>query len=153
GRDANPKRTIEILFFGVEELGFWGSTSFVKKHEKEVEEEYKTLINLDGFSSGLCPKNFLETTPRARDFAKSIASDLEWEIDYEGEPMPLSDHIPFEEKNVPIIWIHEGLIDPYYHTEKDTFDHIDFDKLVKITRVASRCAFELASIEELEFGE
>lgn len=119
------KRTVEVVFFGAEEQGFWGSTSFVKNHEREIMENYRALVNLDGFSSSLCSENYLETL------------------------MPLSDHIPFLEAGVPIIWIHEGLIDPYYHTEGDTHDHIDPKKMKRITQVASRCVYELASTNEL----
>lgn len=147
-----PKRTVEFLFFGVEELGFWGSTSFVDRHREEVSENYRALVNLDGFSSRLCPENFLETTKEARDFALDIAESMEWSVDYEGEPMPLSDHIPFMEEGVPAIWIHEGLIDPYYHTESDVLEHIGFGKLEKITRVAIQCVSELASREDLSLG-
>jgi Zn-dependent M28 family amino/carboxypeptidase len=109
------------------------------------------LINLDGFSSSLCKQNFLETTPQAKDFALSIAKELAWPVHHAGYPMPLSDHIPFIEAGVPVIWIHEGLIDPYYHTEGDTIDHIDFEKLARITRVAGHCASTLAGLDKLPF--
>jgi aminopeptidase YwaD len=149
--EAGPKRTIEFIFFGVEEQGaFWGSTSYVRSHQEEV-KNCRALINLDGFSSSLCEQNFLETTPQAKDFALSIAKELAWPVHYTGYPMPLSDHIPFIEAGVPTIWIHEGLIDPYYHTEGDTIDHIDFEKLARITRVASLCTSRLASLDKFPF--
>jgi hypothetical protein len=149
--DARPKRTIEFVFFGVEEQGaFWGSTSYVKTHQDEV-KNFGALINLDGFSSSLCKQNFLETTPQAKDFALSMAKELAWPVHHTGYPMALSDHIPFIEVGVPAIWVHEGLIDPYYHTEGDTIDHIDFEKLARITRVAGLCTSRLASIDKLPF--
>ena len=52
---------------------------------------------------------------------------------------------------MPAIWIHEGLIDPYYHTEGDTLDHIDFEKLTRITHVARLCASRLACLDKLPF--
>ena len=149
--NPSPKRTIKVVFFGVEEQGaFWGSTSYVKKHRNDM-KNYRALINLDGFSSALCEQNFLETTPEAKDFALSIAKELAWPVHHAGYPMPLSDHIPFIEAGVPAIWIHEGLIDPYYHTEGDTLDHIDFEKLAKITRVAELCTSRLACLDKLPF--
>ncbi len=148
----NLKRTVEIIFFGVEEQGpFWGSTSYVAEHEKELKDNRAVLINLDGFSSSLCPKNFLETTPEARNYALGIARELDWPVHHVGNPMPLSDHVSFMQVGVPTIWIHEGLIDPYYHTEGDIKDHIDPKKLAKITHVAESCAFKLASSEKLPF--
>lgn len=150
--DLNLKRTVEIAFFGVEEQGpFWGSTSYVAEHEKGLRDNRGVLINLDGFSSSLCPKNFLETTPEARNYSLGIAKGLDWPVHHVGNPMPLSDHVPFIQAGVPAIWIHEGLIDPYYHTERDIKDHIDPKKLAKITRVAEFCAFKLASSEKLPF--
>ena len=149
--NLRPKRTIEVVFFGAEEQGaFWGSTSYVKAHRDDM-ENCRALINLDGFSSALCKQNFLETTPKAKDFALSIAKELAWPVHHIGYPMPLSDHIPFIEAGVPAIWIHEGLIDPYYHTEGDTLDHIDFEKLARITHVAGLCASRLACLDKLPF--
>ncbi|KUO42957.1 MAG: hypothetical protein APU95_01145 [Hadesarchaea archaeon YNP_N21] len=63
--------------------------------------------------------------------------------------MPLSDHVPFIKAGVPAIWIHEGLIDPYYHTECDVFEHIDIEKLSKITTVAAAHAEGLANFSNL----
>jgi aminopeptidase YwaD len=149
--DIKPRQTIEFIFFGAEEQGaFWGSTSYVKAHQDEA-KNCRALINLDGFSSSLCKQNFLETTPQAKDFALSIAKELAWPVHHAGYPMPLSDHIPFIEAGVPVIWIHEGLIDPYYHTEGDTIDHIDFEKLARITRVAGLCASRLAYTDKSPF--
>lgn len=148
--DSKPERTVEILFFGVEELGFWGSTSFVKRHRKEI-SNYRVLVNLDGFSSSLCPKNFLETTPEVREFALKVAKGMKWPVHHADDPMPLSDHVPFLQANVPVIWIHEGLIDPYYHTEGDIPEHIDPEKLEEITRVTTRCLSDLAFSNELSF--
>ncbi len=150
--DPRPRRTIEVIFFGVEEQGpFWGSTSYLNKHEKEIKNSCHALINLDGFSSRLCPKNFLETTPQARDYALETAKKSGWPVHHVGDPMPLSDHVLFIQAGVPVIWIHEGLIDPYYHTEGDTQDHIDFKKLAKITEVAGLCVSQLANAERLPF--
>ncbi|MEA1904760.1 MAG: M28 family peptidase, partial [Candidatus Hadarchaeota archaeon] len=85
--DLHPKRTVEIVFFGVEEQGpFWGSTSYVKAHEEDLRENCRALINLDGFSSSLCPKNFLETTPEARDYALGIAKEQNWSVHHVGDP-------------------------------------------------------------------
>jgi Zn-dependent M28 family amino/carboxypeptidase len=149
--DVMPKRTIEFIFFGAEEQGaFWGSTSHVKSHQDDV-KNYRALINLDGFSSSLCKQNFLEVTPQAEDFALSIANEMAWPVHHVGYPMPLSDHIPFIDAGVPAIWIHDGLIDPYYHTEGDTIDHIDFEKLTRITRVASLCTSRLAGLDKFPF--
>lgn len=151
-KERGTSRNVEILFFGVEELGFWGSNSFIEKHRRRVRDNYHSIVNLDGFSSKLCPENYLETTKDARDFALNIAGKMNWSVDYECEPMPLSDHVPFMEEKVSVIWIHEGLIDPYYHTEKDVLDNIDFNKLNEITGMAAQCVFELASREEIPFG-
>ena len=147
---SKPRRTIELVFFGVEEQGLGGSTAYAEAHANDM-KNLRALINLDGFSSALCPKNFLETTPEAREYSLSVARKLNWPIHHSGDPMPLSDHVPFMRAGVPAIWVHEGLIDPYYHTERDIFEHIDIEKLSKITELATTYAVELANLIELPF--
>ena len=147
--NSRPRRTITIVFFGVEEQGaFWGSTAYVKAHDNDI-KNHCALINLDGFSSALCPQNFLETTPELREYSINVAKKLNWPVHYSGNPMPLSDHVPFEKAGVPTIWIHEGLVDPYYHTGGDVFEHINIDKLSKITEVAATYVTELANLNRL----
>lgn len=148
--DLNPNRTIELIFFGAEEHGLWGSTTYCKSHIGEIART-KVLINLDGFSSSLCPENFLETTPDVREYSITVAKRLNWPVHHLGEPMPLSDHVPFIKAGVPAIWIHDGLIDPYYHTERDIYEHIDIEKLSKITKVATTYATVLANLDNLPF--
>ena len=149
--NSRPRRTIAIVFFGVEEQGaFWGSTAYVKAHRDDL-KNHCALINLDGFSSALCPQNFLETTPEAREYSLGVAKKLNWTVHHAGDPMPLSDHVPFTKAGVPAIWVHEGLIDPYYHTERDIFEHIEIEKLSKITELATTYTMELANLSELPF--
>jgi aminopeptidase YwaD len=147
---SKTRRTIELIFFGAEEQGLWGSTAYCEARSDEMKCT-KAIINLDGFSSSLCPENFLETTPDIREYSTEIAEKLKWPVHHCGDPMPLSDHVPFIKAGVPAIWIHEGLIDPYYHTECDVFEHIDIEKLSKITTVAAAYAIGLANFSNLPF--
>ena len=147
--NSHPRRTITIVFFGVEEQGaFWGSTAYVWAHRDDM-KNYRVLINLDGFSSALCPQNFLETTTEVREYSMSVAKKLNWSVHHSGNPMPLSDHVPFIKAGVSAIWVHEGLVDPYYHTERDVFEHINIDKLSKITEVAATYVTGLANLNRL----
>jgi len=149
--NSRPRRTTAIVFFGVEEQGaFWGSTAYVKAHRDDL-KNHCALVNLDGFSSALCPENFLETTPEAREYSLGVAKKLNWPVHHSGDPMPLSDHIPFIKEGVPAIWVHEGLVDPYYHTERDILEHINIEKLSKITEVAATYVAELANLNKLPF--
>lgn len=125
------KRKVEFVFFGVEEQGSFGSYAYWAKHEDKLKDLGVGMFNFDGFSSVLCEKNIVEITPGIKKFILTAINQSNWPIHEIIEPpTPLSDHLPFSDNGIPSIWIHEGLIDPYYHTEKDVIEHIEKQKLI-----------------------
>ncbi len=139
-----PRSTIQFAFFGVEEQGLcWGSTSFIDRHRSDL-PGYVVVINLDGLSSILCPLRILEVSRGARRFALKTANRVGWVPDYVGDPTPSSDHAPFAEAGLPVIWPHEGPRSPYQHTEKDVVAFLDMHRLAMTAEVGRRCAEEIA---------
>lgn len=126
------RRKVEFVFFGVEEQGSFGSYAYWAKHEDKLKDLCVGMFNFDGFSSVLCEKNIVEITPEIKQFILSNINQSNWPIHEIIEPpTPLSDHLPFSDNGIPSVWIHEGLIDPYYHTEKDIIEHIEKQGLIR----------------------
>jgi hypothetical protein len=61
--------------------------------------------------------------------------------------MRRSDHWPFLQHGVPALWLHTGL-HPDYHTERDTPEKVNYDKLEKIARLAYQMTWDLANQAE-----
>lgn len=57
-----------------------------------------------------------------------------------------SDHWPFLFRGVPALFIHTGL-HPDYHTERDTPDLLDYDKMGRIARLVHQMTWSLANAE------
>ncbi len=57
-----------------------------------------------------------------------------------------SDHAPFWKENIPALMITDtaNFRYPYYHTEADTIDKLDFDFIKKITQATIAAVIELA---------
>ena len=142
--DLRPRRTLQFYFCGVEEQGICsGSRTFVEKHADEM-KNYMAVVNFDGLSSLLSPRNVIQATPQALEFARSVAREQGWAVHSCAPLQPNSDHAPFVEAGVPAIWAHEGPRSPYQHTEADVFAHLDMQKLLGTAMVGARCALDLA---------
>jgi hypothetical protein len=142
--ELRPKRTLQLYFCGVEEQGMCsGSRVFVEKRARDM-QNFVAVINLDGISSVLCPRNIIQATPEALEFALGAARAVGWRVDGTPSLQPNSDHASFVEAGVPAIWAHEGPRSPFQHTEADTFDYLDMRKLLAASSVNAHCALELA---------
>ena len=58
-----------------------------------------------------------------------------------------SDHFPFVVAGVPMVLFNTGE-QPDYHTENDTIDRLNFEKMTKIVRLIYRSAWEAANQEK-----
>ena len=62
-----------------------------------------------------------------------------------------SDHFPFHQIGIPAVFFFEGLpIDknPDYHTWRDSADKLDFDKMLRTTRLVFATTWLLANDDE-----
>jgi len=150
--DLQPRRTLQFYFCGVEEQGMCsGSSAFVKRRADQM-KDYLAVVNFDGLSSVLCPRNVIQATSEALDLAKGAARKRDWLVHGIAPLQPNSDHAAFVEAGVPAIWVHEGPRSPYQHTEADVFEHLDMRKLLGTAAVGARCALELACDASTNLG-
>ena len=133
---------LTFLLCGAEELGFWGSKGFVKKHLEEC-KQLGAVVCLDGISSDLGSVEVGVTedlAPRIRLLAEREKFKVDqWSI----PPRPSSDHIGFEAFGVPVFWL--TTMDPYYHTAADVPEHVGKERLMRHTTFAARVIADLAT--------
>jgi len=138
---------LDFLLCGAEELGFWGSKSFVEKHRQEC-SDLAAVICLDGICSDLGSIEVGVTenlAPRIKDFANQHNFRVDqWSI----PPRPNSDHVSFEPLGTPVFWL--TTMDPYYHTSKDIPEHIGKEKLEIHTVFVSQVIMNLVD-EPIDF--
>ena len=126
--DQKPKRTMVFICFSAEERGLLGSAFYVNE-EKPLFDLAQTaaMINYDmigwlredkltvfGTGSG---SNFGDLLDKA-----AAGSDLK--LDRVDSPFAGSDHMPFFQKGVPVMFLHTGLTDTY-HTPEDDFQTLN----------------------------
>jgi hypothetical protein len=142
--DLVPERTLTFFLCGVEEQGICsGSRAFVDRRSSDM-KNYAAVVNLDGLSAVLCPRNVIQATAGAFDLLERAARRVGWRVHASMTLDPNSDHAAFVEHGVPAIWAHEGPRSPYQHTEGDVFEHLDMTKLLNTAAVGAGCALDLA---------
>jgi len=57
--------------------------------------------------------------------------------------MRRSDHWPFLQRGVQALWLHTGL-HPDYHTERDTVDRIEWEKMTRIVKLVHQMSWDIA---------
>jgi len=94
------KRTIRFIAFPGEETGCFGSSGYVLKHLKEL-ENIKFMFNLDGAGDAFRPGIIVHGWPDYIPFFRKMSKDM-------GQPMSVdlsfslySDHLPFILRGIP----------------------------------------------------
>jgi hypothetical protein len=143
--NLKPRRSIMFCVFGCEETGCCGSSSYVKTHRDEL-DKYVSYIQIE--PGGAYPSRSLWTTPKIMDFALATTkNEFGWHVDESLDITqlgPVGDYEPFVKTGVEAIWIHDREMNPYYHTERDTIEYIDPEKLHGYVSVSGLYAFKLA---------
>lgn len=149
----NLKRSVRIVFFDFQELGFNGSKAYVENSKVgRTKELWKGYINLEmlGHDSTILDKSKKSGNMKAymrkkggdgyrldSQFANSFlksGSEITRAVKFTQEPngFNMSDHINFWPLNIPVLaltqdW--ENDLNPRYHTKNDFFETINFSTL------------------------
>ncbi|MEM3028294.1 MAG: M28 family peptidase [Candidatus Bathyarchaeia archaeon] len=132
------KRRIRFVCFGAEEIGLFGSTSYVAKHEGEM-DSLRFMLNLDAVG-GMGRKGIiLHGNPELEAFIEGAAREMRSELPYLQRVSPYSDHWPFFLKGVPsgsggdpegsILSRIPLLSGGFGHTRYDTVDKVELESL------------------------
>ena len=147
--ESRPRRTVRIVLFAGEELGLWGSRTYVRDHAAEV-VNIVAMMNLDMVGAALgygatghseADTLFAELVqePRLRDLG------LTAEVDHAGGLG--TDNQPFVLAGVPTIYVRSSLppeVLRWYHNAGDTLDKIDLDSVRSTAAAAAAAAWTLA---------
>jgi hypothetical protein len=145
----NPtNRSLIFACFAGEELGFLGSSNFIKDFPQPL-NMIKYVINFDmvgrydlgGISiMGKESSKILDKTVRKISDKEAITIVPSGAIFFEG-----SDHYQFYKKNIPFLCFNTGNDKNNYHTPRDRTDSIDYKGIKTIADFAKKIIEELGS--------
>lgn len=153
-QSTDPLRTIEVVGFGVEEVGLWGSTFYTVQHEARL-DELVGMANLDAVASRFPAKRTIWTDEAMKPLAIDVARDVGWDVDvvFDARLFAFSDNTPFTDAGVPACWIWEfPPIHPYYHSAGDVREFVDEGKVAQTAGVTAQLVHTLATSERLDVG-
>jgi len=166
GLSKKPMRSILFLWVSGEEIGLYGSKSYVDKPlfplEKTVADLNMDMIGRvkeaadsteDTPMSG--PKSvFVITDSQSKDLRaiadavdKNSALDFDYSLSGRDHPLQLfarSDHFNFVSKNIPVLFFSSG-IHSDYHTPRDVVEKLDFQKMELVTRTMYEIGLTVAN--------
>lgn len=148
--------TILIQFYSAEEMGLIGSKYYTNNplfplNNPDI-SKHTAMINLDMIGYLKIKYNDNENMTRSRDYEfyekynftnsldlKNIVSELSNKYSFakniSGYRPGGSDHAPFYNKGIPIVFLHTGS-HPNYHKPSDTPDKLNYNGLVNVTKLA-----------------
>lgn len=146
-----PKRTVVFQFYSAEEMGLIGSRYYCENpifpQENPSIKNHVAMINLDMVGH-------LKDNPT---LAKDFVFDLKEEVKNLSSKYPFalkviatgggSDHVPFNNKGIPNIFIHTGS-HRYYHTPEDDISTVNIEGIVQISKFVFELTWEVANKEK-----
>jgi Zn-dependent M28 family amino/carboxypeptidase len=161
-----PLRSILFLWVSGEEIGLYGSKSYVDNPLFPLEETVADLnMDMIGRVKGVADSTkenpmtgpntvFVITDSQSKDL-RSIAdeidkkSPLDFDYSLSGRDHPLqlfarSDHYNFVKKDIPVLFFTTGLHTDY-HTPGDVVEKIDFKKMEMVTRTMFEIGLTVAN--------
>jgi hypothetical protein len=151
---TSPRRTIEVVAFGVEEVGLWGSTAYTVLHEQKL-AEIVGMANLDAVASRYPAKHTIWTDEAMQEFALQAAHEQGWDVEvvFDARLFAFSDNTPFTDAGVPACWIWEfPPIHPYYHSSGDVRSLVDERTLAQTAGASAQIVHRLATLEQTGLG-
>ncbi|MFZ5942193.1 MAG: M20/M25/M40 family metallo-hydrolase [Bacteroidota bacterium] len=152
-----PERTIVFATWTGEEKGLLGSKYFT---EHPYRKKIFAYVNFDMIgrngqndSAGTeCRLVYTKAYPSIEEnnkkFNEEKALGLEMSYRPQEKPRGGSDHTPFAEKNIPILYYLAGYNEEY-HTPADELDKINYEKMARIIRLSFTDVWTLANCEGL----
>ncbi len=126
---------LEFIVFGGEELGFWGSSSYVQTFQTSL-DAIKAIVNLDTFGSNRS-KLEIGATHDMIDLCRTVADERQVAVDcWNSPPRAASDQQSFVEKGVPAIWLANCGTDQRYHTALDVPAEMSPENIGRVAELA-----------------
>lgn len=152
-----PKRSVVFVTYTAEEMGLYGSHCFVHSGPFDT-GDMKFNVNLDmigrtteensesGSHYVVANDSYM---PMIQPFIEEInAEELQIPLIYDRSHSGSSDHANFQEVGVPAFFFFSGVHEDL-HTPGDDPEKIEYDKAVKIAKLAYQVTMKLANMEEV----
>lgn len=144
----HPKRTIVFQFYSGEEMGLLGSRFYCENplfpQGNPDLKKHVAMINLDMVGH-------LEKSPT---YASDSIFNLKEEVKQLSSKYPFalkvistgggSDHVPFNNKGIPNLFIHTGS-HKYYHTPDDDVSTVNVEGIVEVSKFVFELTWKLAN--------
>ncbi len=153
-RGLDPRRTVVLAAFGVEELACWGSWSYLRGRR---EENGRTvgMVNLDALGLPFPGTRVVVADRAMAPFARESAAASGWQAEAEIDASLhcWGDHNPFIDAGVPAVWLWRYPPQhPYYHTAGDVLRYVDPKRVLDVATASAYTAYRLAQLQELPLG-
>ena len=152
--EEKPGRRLVFVCFTAEEMGLLGAFHYCENPIYPLEKT-AAMVNFDMIGwlrdNRLTLYNWNSSADLDPVF-ESANDDIDFDLNKPVSAFAGSDHLPFNQRNVPNVFIHTG-ITATYHTPEDDFETIDCEGMLKVIDYSEKVIEGLASLEKRpEFG-
>ncbi len=134
-RDKKPARRLVFICFTAEEMGLLGAQHYVEDPLYPLDKTV-AMVNFDMIGwyreagDGLTVFNW-NSCPEFGPVLDKANEGLNVKLNKPARGFAGSDHLPFFQKQIPVMFMHTGLTDTY-HTPEDDFETLDCAGAVKV---------------------
>jgi hypothetical protein len=146
-RPDKPTRTLMFICFSAEEMGLLGAYHYVE-HPLVPLADTNSMVNFDMIGWLRNDKVTVFNADSAPEFDSLLDSaNQSFNLDVEKSGgFGGSDHLPFYQKQIPVMFIHTGLTSTY-HTPEDDFETIDCDGALRVIDYSEKVIDGLLALE------
>lgn len=150
-RDKKPARRMVFICFTAEEMGLLGAQHYVKEPLFDLKKT-SVMVNFDMIGWLRENKLTIYNATSATEFDKILdeANQKMGEAKQlnlvKGAGFAGSDHLPFFQNQIPVMFLHTGLTSTY-HTPEDDFETIDCEGALKVIEYSEKLLDELDAVE------
>ncbi len=148
-RDKKPGRRLVFVCFTAEEMGLLGAIHYVENPIFPLE---KTAVMVNFDMIGWLRENRLtlynwNSSPQLDPIFEAANEGIDLDLRKPASGFAGSDHLPFNQRNIPNMFIHTGT-NAVYHTPEDDFEAIDCEGALKVIDYSENVVEGLASLEK-----
>ena len=148
-RDKKPGRRLVFICFTAEEMGLLGARYYVENPIYPIENTV-AMVNFDMI--GWLRDNTLtlynwSTSPQFNEIFANANEGIDFELKKPTMNFGGSDHLPFNAREVPNMFIHTGT-NSVYHTPEDDFEAINCEGALKVIDYSESVVSQLAELDE-----
>ena len=140
-----PKRTLEFVWFGSEEIGLQGSWNYVKTHKEELEAQCRMMVNIDVAAPVLGFEHIAITGPAQLEHYTDYWTKIHGYAVMVMSGTYSSDSIPFADNGIPAINIsRDGVVGgAFMHSRHDVIKYLSAESLSKTIELIQNYTEEL----------